>query len=40
MQRLIDGEDSTDKMNNNLQVDVMGQRDTNHDFKSRITQTD
>lgn len=40
MQRLIDGEDATDKMNNNLQVDVMGQRDTNHDYKGRITQTD
>ena len=40
MQRLIDSEDATDKMNNNLQVDVMGQRDINHDFKGRITQTD
>ena len=40
MQRLIDGEDATDKMNNNLQVDVMGQRDTNHEYKTRITQTD
>ena len=37
MQRLIDGEDATDKMNNNLQVDDMGQRDSNHDFKGRIT---
>ena len=40
MQRLIDDEDQTDKMNNNLQVDVMGQRDQNKDFKSQIGITD
>ena len=40
MQRLIDQEDSTDKMNNNLQVDVMGHRDNNIDCKNRITSTD
>ena len=40
MQRLIDSEDATDKMNNNLQVDVMGHRDNNENFKHRITETD
>ena len=40
MQRQIDGEDMTDKMNGDLQVDVMSQRDNNKDIKGRLTSTD
>ena len=40
MQRLIDGEDATDKMNGDLQVDVMSQRDQNGDYKHRLADTD
>ena len=40
MQRQIDGEDMTDKMNGDLQVDVMGQRDNNKDVKFRLANTD
>ena len=40
MQRLIDNEDQTDKMNNGLQVDVMSSREQNKGFKSQIGKTD
>lgn len=40
MQRQIDGEDMTDKMNGELQVDVISNRDKNKDYKMRIGETD
>ena len=40
MQRLIDGDDATDKMNGDLQVDVISQRDQNASYQRRITDTD
>ena len=36
----LNGEDGHDKINNDLQVDVNGTRDTNINFKRQITETD
>lgn len=40
MQRLLSGEDDTDKINNELQLDVIGTRDSNVTIKRHITDTD
>ena len=40
MQRMISSEDEQDKINNDIQVDVSGTRETNMDIKSRIGATD
>jgi hypothetical protein len=40
MQRILGGEDDTDKINNELQVDVIGTRDNNVSVKRNITGAD
>ena len=40
MQRLLSGEDDTDKINNELQIDVIGTRDNNVNVKRQITDSD